>query len=99
MSTDWDTAGFGPGDFEETVTRELLLCEVCGGLLAPAAQLHWLAERLGPMAFANPTLALFAGQSLGYVEPGVRSTDDHALRQDRLAMQCPKCRRESAWAA
>jgi hydrogenase-4 component H len=99
MSTDWDTAGFRPADFEESVTRELVLCEVCGGLLAPADQLRWLAARLGPIAFANPTLALFAGLDLGCVEAGVRSTADHALRQDRMAMQCPRCRRQSAWAA
>ena len=99
MSTDWETAGFKPEDFEERVEKELVLCEVCGEVLAPAAQLAWLAERMGPLAFANPTLCMYSGQQLGSVQPGVKSQGDTPLRQDRMAIQCPKCRRQSAWAA
>ena len=32
MSTDWDTAGFAPEDFEERVEKDLVLCEVCGDI-------------------------------------------------------------------
>ena len=96
MSREWDFAGFAPQDFEERVEKELVMCEVCGDLLAPADQLYWLAERLGPASFANPTLAMFAGQRLGYVEKGVRSISESALRADRLAIQCPKCKRRTA---
>ncbi len=99
MTTEWDNAGFKPEDFEDRVEKELVMCEVCGGLLAPADQLLWLAERLGPVSFANPTLAMFAGTGLGCVEKGVKSQSESPLRQDRMAMQCPKCRRQSAWAA
>lgn len=99
MSLEWDFAGFGAADFEERVEKELVLCEVCGDVLAPADQLRWLAERLGPASFANPTLAMFAGQKLGYVEPGVRSNSVSILRADRMAIQCPKCKRKTARAA
>ena len=99
MSTDWDTAGFAPEDFEEGVEKELVLCEVCGDIVAPADQLEWLAERLGPIAFANPTLLLHAGTINGYVEPGVNNEADTALRQDRMAIQCARCRRQTAYAA
>jgi hydrogenase-4 component H len=99
MSTDWDTAGFGPEDFEEQVEKELVLCEVCGDVLAPADQIAWLTGRLGPLAFANPTLSMHAGIALGYVEPGVKNPADEPLRQDRMAIQCPRCRRQSAYAA
>jgi len=99
MTTEWNNAGFKPEDFEDRIEKELVMCEVCGDVLAPADQLRWLAERLGPVSFANPTLAMFSGLELGYVEEGVKSTSDTALRQDRMAMQCPKCRRQSAWAA
>ena len=99
MSTDWDTAGFKPEHFEEQVEKELVMCEVCGEVLAAADQLRWLSERLGPYAFANPTLAMFAGLELGYVEPGVKSQSDVPLRQDRMALQCPRCRRQTAYAA
>jgi len=99
MSLEWDFAGFAPEDFEERVEKELVMCEVCGDLLAPADQLYWLSERLGPASFANPTLSMFAGQRLGYVEQGVSSTADATLRADRMAIQCPKCKRKTARAA
>jgi hypothetical protein len=99
MSREWDFAGFAPEDFEERIEKELVMCEVCGELLAPADQLQWLADRLGPASFANPTLAMFTGQRLGYVEKGVRNTSVSILRTDRMAIQCPKCKRKSAQAA
>ena len=99
MSREWDFAGFAPEDFEERIEKELVMCEVCGELLAPADQLRWLAERLGPVSFANPTLAMFSGQKLGYVEAGVRNTSVNILRSDRMAIQCPKCKRKTAQAA
>ena len=83
----------------ERVEKELVLCEVCGEVLAPADQLAWLADRLGPVAFANPTLSMYSGMGLGYVEEGVKNPAVEILRQDRMAMQCPQCRRQSAWAA
>jgi len=99
MSREWDFAGFAAEDFEERAAKELVMCEVCGDLVAPADQLRWLAERLGAASFANPTLMMFAGQRLGYVEPGVKSRSDTVLRADRMAIQCPKCRRRTALAA
>ncbi len=96
MTREWDYVGFAPADFEERIEKELVMCEVCGDLLAPADQLSWLAERLGAASFANPTLALFAGQRLGYVEQGVRNPSVSILRSDRLAIQCPRCKRKSA---
>jgi hydrogenase-4 component H len=99
MSTDWDVAGFGPGDFEERIEKELVICEVCGDVLAPAGQLRWLAERLASARYANPTLMMFAGRELAYVEEGVKSQSVSFLRSDRMAIQCPRCRRQTAWAA
>jgi len=99
MSREWDFVGFAPQDFEEHVEKELVMCELCGELLAPADQLHWLVEKLGPVSFANPTLAMFAGQRLGYVDPGVRNPSETTLRADRMAIQCPKCKRKTARAA
>jgi hydrogenase-4 component H len=99
MSLEWDFAGYEPADFEERVEKELVMCEVCGDLLAPADQLGWLARRLGSASFANPTLAIFAGQRLGYVEQGVSSNSVTMLRGDRMAIQCPKCKRKTAQVA
>ncbi len=99
MSHEYDCAGFKPEDFEERVEKELLMCEVCGETLAPTDQLRWLAKRLGPTAYANPTLLLAGGQGLGLVGPGVKSHDGTPRRGERMAVQCPKCRRKTAFAA
>lgn len=99
MSHEWDYAGFAPADFEERIEKELVMCEICGDLVAPADQLYWLAEKLGPASFANPTLAMFSGQRLGYVEEGVKNPSESTLRADRMAIQCPRCKRKTAAAA
>lgn len=96
LTNEYNCVGFAPADFEERVDKELLLCELCGGVLAPADQLRWLVRRLGPLAYANPTLMMFHGCELGLVDRGVRSQDEEVQRSDRLALQCPQCRRKTA---
>jgi hydrogenase-4 component H len=99
MSLEYDCVGFEPRDFEEQVEKPLALCEVCGEIVAPIDQLRFLAKRLGPIAFANPTLMMLTMDELGLADPGVRDAGGEILRGDRLAVQCPKCRRKTAFAA
>jgi hydrogenase-4 component H len=96
LSSEYDCVGFAPEDFEEQVEKDLLLCDLCGSVLAPVDQIRWLIRRLGPLAFANPTLMMFHGRDLGLVDEGVRSDGGDVQRSDRLALQCPKCRRKTA---
>ena len=96
LSGEFDCAGLTPGNFQERVEKELLLCELCGSVVAPADQIRWLISHLGPLAFANPTLMMFRARELGVIGEGVRSQGNDALRSDRLALQCPKCRRDTA---
>ena len=96
LSRDYDCAGFSPQDFEETVEKELVLCDLCGEVVAPRDQLRFLADQLGPIAFANPTLMMLVNRDLGLVGPGVKSDDGEIRRSDRLAVQCARCRRKTA---
>ena len=96
LSGEFDCAGSALEDFEERVEKDLLLCELCGSVVAPADQIRWLIRRLGPLAYANPTLMMFQARELGVSDEGVRRQGENALRSDRLALQCPKCRRETA---
>ncbi len=96
MTNEYLAVGFKPEDFEERVEKELLLCEVCGELLAPVDQLRWLVRRLGPLAFTNPTLMLMAGRDLSVVGEPVKTERAIVQRADRLRIQCPKCRRATA---
>ena len=99
LTTEYDCVGFAPEDFEECVEKDLLLCELCGAVLAPVDQIRWLIRRLGPLAYANPTLLTCHGRDLGVIGQGVKSEDEAAQRGDRLALQCPRCRRKTAFAA
>ena len=96
LTNEWDCVGFSPADFEERVEKELLTCEVCGEAIAPVDALRWLGRRLGPMAFANPTVMLAAARDLGVVDPHVASTTEKPRRGDRVSIHCPHCRRETA---
>lgn len=98
QTTEYDFVGFRREDFEEKVEKELLLCEVCGGVIAPVDQIRWLVKRLGPLAFTNPTVMLVAGRDLRVVEQGVRVEGEEPLRSDRLMIQCPRCRRKTSFA-
>ena len=51
---------------------------------------------LGPLAFANPTLMGVRGRDLGLVAGDVAPHPDDVTRIDRLAVQCPRCRRKTA---
>ena len=98
LTNEYDFAGFSPRDFEERVEKPLLLCECCGEVLAPLDQLRWLVGRLGPLAFANPTLLLVSCSELRVVAEGVKTESGDVQRFQRVSIQCPKCRRKTALA-
>lgn len=98
MSNEYDFVGFAPEDFEEKVEKELLLCEYCGSLIAPLDQLRWLAKRLGPLAFTNPTFMLVSHRELAVVDEGVKTEAKDVQRAQHISIQCPKCRRKTALA-
>jgi hydrogenase-4 component H len=98
LGNEYICVGFKPEDFEEKVDKELLRCEACGCLLAPVDQIRWLARRLGPLAFTNPTVMLVSHRDLAVVDEGVKSEADDVQRAQRVSIQCPKCRRKTALA-
>jgi len=96
LTSEFVEVGFRPEDFEERIDKELMLCEICGESLAPVDQLRWLARKLGPLAYANPTLMLTAGRDLSVVGEPVKTEGETIQRADRLRIQCPRCRRATA---
>jgi len=98
LTNEYDFVGFAPEDFEEKVAKALLLCEACGCVIAPVDQIRWLAKRLGPLAFTNPTVMLVAHGDLAVVDPGVKTAPDAVPRMHHVSVQCPKCRRKTALA-
>ena len=96
LTSEFVEFGFQLEDFEERVEKELMLCEICGESLAPVDQLRWLIRKLGPLAYANPTLMLTAGRDLSVVGEPVNTEGETVQRADRLRIQCPRCRRATA---
>lgn len=78
----------------ETVEKELALCEVCGSVIAPYDQLRWVAQRLGTLAYSNPTLLIALYREMGLIEEvPVRRPAGETLRSGHMKLLCPRCRR------
>lgn len=93
LSKEYDLATFNRESSTSEVEKELVLCEVCGAVVATKAHLKWLYKRLGSLAYSNPTIVL-----------GVLGKDNLALldthqkdapfdRSDYMRVLCPTCRR------
>ena len=97
LSQDFDTAHFDRRCAENftTVEKDLALCERCGSAISGRDHLAWMADRLGAMAYTNPTLALAAQQKLGLAEPAPKMAPGaaQASRGDLYRQLCPGCRR------
>ena len=93
-TTEFDLVGLDRSRMiSETDDKELALCECCGEVITAKAHLEWLAKRLGPLAFSNPTLFIASLKSLGFADDVVTAARDYALRSDRIKVLCAKCRR------
>ena len=93
---EFDLAGFDRASLvSESNEKELALCECCGDVITTKAHLEWLAKKLGPLAFANPTVFISSLKGLGFADDVLRAARDYALRSDRVKILCAKCRRKA----
>uniref|UniRef100_A0A832G7M2 4Fe-4S dicluster domain-containing protein n=1 Tax=Ignavibacterium album TaxID=591197 RepID=A0A832G7M2_9BACT len=74
----------------ETVEKEILVCEVCGSMIAPLDQLKWIRERLGAKAYAHPNFLLNIQREFFDLEPSYAKL--RIRREDQIKEVCPKCR-------
>lgn len=96
MTKEFDLATADRGAAREHVEKELVLCEVCGDVIATRDHLLWIARRVGPAAYTNPTVMLTMLDALSPC-PGSAPGKGGAMRRaDRLRVLCPRCRRISA---
>lgn len=95
LSTEWDLAGLNRESMAETHDYDLQLCEKCGNVIGTRKHLAWLRDRLGPLAYANPSL-LLAGEGEQSAErpsgPSGQATEVRA--HDFMRLLCPKCKYE-----
>lgn len=92
LSKKWNLVTTDRASLANKVEKELVLCESCGEVIGARDHLIWAAERLGPLAFANPGLMLAKLRSLGLDGPVPPSTGRPLVRGDRIRLLCPRCR-------
>ena len=93
----FDMAGYDRATMVSTTDeKELALCEACGEVITAKAHLGWLAKRLGPLAFSNPTLFVSSLKDMGFSESVLDVVRDGLrARSDRIKILCSKCRRRA----
>lgn len=95
---EYDLAKLENKDFENIVEKELEFCEICGAVVAPKAQLIWIAHKLGELAYANPTLYLSIHQELNTVQKEEKpnlSNQELPYRSQHQRILCVDCRRKA----
>jgi hydrogenase-4 component H len=86
---------------ERTVEKDLVICEACDQIVGARDHILWVARRLGPLAFSNPTLMLTGlqrGTEVARPEPGA-DIDEGLKRGDKVRILCPRCRQEVSFLA
>ena len=76
----------------ETCEKDLVICEICGEIIACGDHLLWIKERLGAKAYANPNL-LLETQDLFFSSENY-SAKERIRREDYIKEVCPRCRQK-----
>ena len=95
MTEEFDLATRDRTAAREKVEKECVLCEMCGGIVAAKDHLLWIARRVGPSAYSNPTLFFPVLDSLSPSVARLPERGEDITRSDRMRVLCPKCRRIS----
>jgi len=97
LSNEWDLAGFDRESMAETHDFELQLCEKCGATIGTKKHLIWLYEKLGPLAYTNPSLLLAkSGELSTKPQEGIQQAErgKEIQTSDFMRILCPKCKCE-----
>ena len=98
LSREFDLATTGKReDLKQTIEKEFIICECCGGTIVPYDQVLWVAKKIGPLIFSNASLMLFylRGTDLAFKATPPSSAKKESTRPDRIKVLCPRCRREA----
>ena len=93
QTNEYELATLDRSETTETVEKELVLCEHCGAVIGALEHLRWIAGRLGPQAYSNPTLMLAGIEAAVAPCPSPRDSNVPGLRSDLVRVLCPTCRR------
>jgi len=96
LSNKWDLATLNREDTVETHEFELQLCEKCGALIGTKKHLVWLYEKLGPLAYTNPSLLIAKSGELTTQPKQIHKPQEtgEVRTSDFMRILCPKCKCE-----
>lgn len=95
LSDKWDLAGLDKHTMTETHEFELQLCEKCGALIGTKKHLVWLYEKLGPLAYTNPSLLIAKSGGLFAPRQDIPQPPPKDFQaSDFMRILCPKCKCE-----
>ena len=97
LSNKWDLATLNRQETVETHEFELQLCEKCGAIIGTKKHLIWLYEKLGPLAYTNPSLLIAKSGDLSTKPqdiPQQPQPDRVSQPGDFMRILCPKCKCE-----
>jgi len=95
LSDEWDLAGLDREAMTETHEYELQLCEKCGAIIGTKKHLIWLYEKLGALAYTNPSLLLAKnGELLKGAQVPQQQNVESIQTSDFMRILCPKCKCE-----
>ena len=93
LSTKWDLATLDKESLFETHEFELQLCEKCGALIGTRKHLVWLYEKLGPLAYTNPSLLIAKSGELQTAPQEIHQPPQEEVQtSDFMRILCPKCK-------
>jgi formate hydrogenlyase subunit 6/NADH:ubiquinone oxidoreductase subunit I len=102
LTNQWDLATLDRESTKQIHEHELQLCEKCGAVIGTKKHLVWLYERLGPLAYTNPSLIV--AKSADLKRPGIEELSRQAKQAppkdadiqpgDFMKILCPSCKYE-----
>ncbi len=99
LSNEFDLSTTGKRvELKQTIEKEFALCDCCGENIVPQDQILWVAQKIGPLCFSNPSLILFYLRVLALAtkEKFPPKEELEFGRYDRIKILCPRCRRLAA---
>ena len=95
MSNQWDLATLDKQSQVETHEFELQMCEKCGAKIGTKKHLIWLYEKLGPLAYTNPSLLIAkSGELMTKPQEVPQPPTAESQTSDFMRILCPKCKCE-----
>jgi formate hydrogenlyase subunit 6/NADH:ubiquinone oxidoreductase subunit I len=97
LTNQWDLANMDRATMRQTYDFELQKCEKCGKIIGTKKHLVWLYEKLGPLAYTNPSLLIAKSGELAAArssEEPLHEQGEDARARDFMKILCPECKCE-----